>query len=67
MLILISRLHQKPADLNPRGYRFLISNAHSVLIGSHLGFLIIGLDKQNFDRKCVNNFLPISFSICLRC
>ena len=27
----------------------------------------IGLDKQNFERKIVNIFLPISFDICFEC
>ena len=26
--------------------------------------LYIGLDTQNFERKIVNAFLPISFNIC---
>ena len=28
---------------------------------------ITGLDKQNFQRKNVNIFLPISFNICFGC
>ena len=28
---------------------------------------IIGLDKQFFERKIVNIFLPISFNICFGC
>ena len=27
--------------------------------------IYIGLDKQNFERKILNNLLPISFNICL--
>ena len=27
----------------------------------------IGLDKQNFEGKIVNIFLPISFNICFGC
>ena len=27
----------------------------------------IGLDKQNFERKIVNIFLPLSFNICFMC
>ena len=27
----------------------------------------IGLDKQNFERKIVTIFLPISFNICFGC
>ena len=27
----------------------------------------IGLDKQIFERKIVNIFLPISFNICFGC
>ena len=30
-------------------------------------FHIIGLDKQIFQRKIVNFFLPINFSICFGC
>ena len=26
-----------------------------------------GSDKQNFELKIVNNFLPISFNICFGC
>ena len=29
-----------------------------------LGVSITGLDKQNFERKIVNIFLPISLNIC---
>ena len=28
---------------------------------------LTGLDKQNFERKILNIFLPISFKICFGC
>ena len=28
---------------------------------------LMGLDKQNLERKIINIFLPISFSICFGC
>ena len=32
--------------------------------GGHWRVFSIGLDKQIFERKIVNIFLPISFNIC---
>ena len=29
--------------------------------------IIIGLDKQNFERKIINNFFPISFDVGFGC
>ena len=30
-------------------------------------YILTGLDKQNFQRKIVNIFLPIILSICFGC
>ena len=34
-------------------------------VGLHL--YCTGLDKQNFQGKIVNNFLPINFNMCCGC
>ena len=33
----------------------------------YLQYLPTGLDKQNFQRKIENIFLPVNFSICFGC
>ena len=44
------------------------SNDDAAIVPSILRTQIcIGLDKQNFQRKIVNIFLPISFNICFGC
>ena len=40
---------------------------HIVINPYHARYLYTGLDKQNFQRKNVNIFLPISFNICFGC
>ena len=52
------------SDINP----LLQNNAFQMTPSTYYVYEnIIGLDKQKFQRKIVNIFLPINFNICFGC